>query len=77
MNEAAGGVVVIGWPQLLLATGFVVFVGVVSIRLSLGITRTSRSRPCAPTCSCIALGLRAALGVRHRLAVARRRPASR
>jgi len=39
MNEAAGGVVVIGWPQLLLATGFIVFVGILSIRLSLGITR--------------------------------------
>lgn len=36
MTEAAGGVVVIGWPQLLLATGFVVFVGILSIRLSLG-----------------------------------------
>lgn len=39
MTEAAGGVVQIGWLQLLLATGFVVFVGVVSIRLSLGITK--------------------------------------
>lgn len=39
MNEAAGGVIVIGIPQLLLATLFVVFVGVLSIRLSLGITR--------------------------------------
>lgn len=39
MNEAAGGVVVIGWPQLLLATGFVVFVGLLSLKLSLGITR--------------------------------------
>ncbi len=39
MNEAAGGVIAIGIPQLLLATLFVVFVGVLSIRLSLGITR--------------------------------------
>ena len=39
MTEAAGGVVAIGWFQLLLATGFVIFVGVVSIRLSLGITK--------------------------------------
>jgi len=39
VTEAAGGVVAIGWFQLLLATGFVIFVGVVSIRLSLGITK--------------------------------------
>ena len=39
MTEAAGGVVVIGWPQLLLATSFVIFVGVVSLRLSLGLER--------------------------------------
>lgn len=37
--EAAGGVVVIGWPQLLLATGFVVFVGLLSLRLALGFTK--------------------------------------
>ena len=39
MTDAAGGVVAIGWFQLMLATGFVIFVGVVSIRLSLGITK--------------------------------------
>lgn len=39
MTGEVGGVVVIGWPQLLLATGFVVFVGVLSLRLALGITR--------------------------------------
>jgi putative ABC transport system permease protein len=39
VTDAAAGVVVIGWPQLLLATGFVVLVGVLSIRLSLGITK--------------------------------------
>lgn len=33
------GVIVIGWPQLLLATGFVVLVGVLSIRLALGLTK--------------------------------------
>jgi putative ABC transport system permease protein len=32
-------VIVIGWWQLLLAAGFIVFVGVVSIRLALGIER--------------------------------------
>ena len=39
MTEAAGGVIVIGPWQLALATLLVVFVGVVSIRLSLGITK--------------------------------------
>jgi putative ABC transport system permease protein len=37
--ETAGGVIVIGWWQLLLAAGFIVFVGAVSIRLSLGIEK--------------------------------------
>ena len=37
--SGAEAAVVIGWPQLLLATGFVVFVGIVSLRLSLGIER--------------------------------------
>lgn len=37
--EGAGGVIVIGWWQLLLAAGFIVFVGVVSIRLALGIEK--------------------------------------
>lgn len=39
MSADTAGVVQIGWPQLLLATGFVVFVGIVSMRLALGITR--------------------------------------
>ena len=30
---------VIGWPQMLLATGFVIFVGILSLRLSLGIEK--------------------------------------
>lgn len=37
MSDA--GVIAIGWPQLLLATGFVLLVGVLSIRLSLGLER--------------------------------------
>lgn len=37
--ETAGGVVVIGWWQLLLAAGFIVFVGIVSIRLALGVEK--------------------------------------
>ena len=38
-GQAVGGVIQIGWQGLALATLFVVFVGVVSIRLSLGITK--------------------------------------
>lgn len=39
MTESASGVVAIGPWQLALATGFVLFVGVLSIRLALGITK--------------------------------------
>jgi putative ABC transport system permease protein len=39
VNTAVGGVVEIGWPQLLLATLFIVFVGAISLRLSLGFTK--------------------------------------
>lgn len=39
MTDTVGGVILIGPVQLLLATLFVVFVGVLSIRLSLGITK--------------------------------------
>ncbi|TLM97538.1 MAG: iron export ABC transporter permease subunit FetB [Actinobacteria bacterium] len=35
----AGGVIVIGWAQLALATLFVLFVGVLSIKLSLGVEK--------------------------------------
>ncbi len=38
MSDAAG-VVAIGWPQLLLAAVFMVFVGVISLRLALGLER--------------------------------------
>lgn len=38
-GTATSGVVQIGWQGLALATGFVVFVGIVSIRMSLGVTR--------------------------------------
>lgn len=38
MTEA-GGVITIGWAQLLLATLFVVFVGVLSLKLSLGLEK--------------------------------------
>ncbi len=39
MTTEVGGVIAIGWPQLLLAAGFMVFVGLVSVRLALGIEK--------------------------------------
>lgn len=39
MNGVAAGAIAIGWPQLLLATLFVVFVGALSVRLSLGVEK--------------------------------------
>lgn len=38
-ETTAGGVIAIGWLQLLLATGFVVVVGIISMRLALGIEK--------------------------------------
>ena len=39
MTPAIGGVIPIGWQGLAMATVFVIFVGIVSIRMSLGITK--------------------------------------
>lgn len=39
VNELSGGVIAIGWPQLLLSAGFIVIVGVLSLRLSLGLEK--------------------------------------
>ena len=39
MTPATGGVIPIGWQGLAMATVFVIFVGIVSIRMSLGITK--------------------------------------
>ena len=38
-ETTAGGVIAIGWLQLLLATGFVLVVGAISLRLALGIEK--------------------------------------
>lgn len=38
-NELAGGVVAIGWPQLLLASGFIVVTGALAVWMQLGVTR--------------------------------------
>lgn len=38
-ETTAGGVIAIGWLQLILATGFVIAVGVISMRLALGIEK--------------------------------------
>jgi putative ABC transport system permease protein len=57
VGEATAGVVVIGWPQLLLATGFVVFVGVLSLRLSLGLEKDLAIATVRTYLQLIALGL--------------------
>jgi putative ABC transport system permease protein len=38
-TQLAGGVVAIGWPQLLLASGFVLVTGVLALWMQLGVTR--------------------------------------
>lgn len=55
--DATGGAIAIGWPQLLLATLFVVFVGAVSIRLSLGLERDLAIATVRTYVQLIALGL--------------------
>ena len=50
--------IAIGWPQLLLATGFVIFVGILSLRLSLGITRDLAIATLRTYVQLIALGFR-------------------
>ena len=55
-GEAAGGVIQIGWQGLALATLFVVFVGVVSIRMSLGITKDLAIATARTYAQLIALG---------------------
>ncbi len=57
MTEAAGGVIVIGIPQLALATLFVVFVGVLSFRLSLGLEKDLAVATVRTYLQLIALGL--------------------
>lgn len=53
----AGGVIAIGWPQLMLATLFIVFVGIVSIRLSLGLEKDLAISTLRTYLQLIALGL--------------------
>ena len=55
-GEAAGGVIQIGWQGLALATLFVVFVGIVSIRMSLGITKDLAIATARTYAQLIALG---------------------
>lgn len=40
MTEAAGSVIAIGWPQLLLATGFIVLAGGIALAMGLGVTKS-------------------------------------
>lgn len=57
MTTAPGGVIPIGWPQLLLATGFVLVVGAISLGLSLGLTRDLAIATVRTYLQLIALGL--------------------
>ncbi len=57
MNELAGGVVEIGAWQLLLSTGFIVVVGVLSLRLALGLERDLAVATVRTYLQLIALGL--------------------
>ena len=57
MNELAGGVVAIGIPQLLLSTGFVVVVGIISLRLALGLEKDLAIATVRTYLQLIALGL--------------------
>ncbi len=57
MNEQARGVIAIGLPQLLLSTGFVVVVGIISIRLALGLERDLAIATVRTYLQLIALGL--------------------
>ncbi len=52
-----GGVIAIGWPQLALATLFVVLVGVISMRLALGIEKDLAIATVRTYLQLIALGL--------------------
>lgn len=64
MTEA-GGVIAIEWPQLVLATLFIVFVGAVSLRLSLGLEKDLAISTVRTYVQLIALGLvlRAVFGI--------------
>lgn len=56
-ETTAGGVIAIGWVQLMLATGFVVLVGIISMRLSLGIEKDLAIATVRTYLQLIALGL--------------------
>jgi putative ABC transport system permease protein len=57
VTETVGGVIAIGWPQLALATLFIVFVGILSLRLSLGIEKDLAIATVRTYVQLIALGL--------------------
>lgn len=56
-DTTTGGVIAIGWLQLVLATGFVVLVGIISMRLSLGIEKDLAIATARTYLQLIALGL--------------------
>jgi putative ABC transport system permease protein len=57
VTAATGGVIVIGWQQLALATVFVLFVGVLSMRLALGLEKDLAIATVRTYLQLIALGL--------------------
>ncbi|MFU8891935.1 MAG: ABC transporter permease, partial [Anaerosomatales bacterium] len=57
MNELAGGVIEIGWAELAISTGFVVVVGILSMRLALGLERDLALATVRTFLQLIALGL--------------------
>jgi putative ABC transport system permease protein len=57
VNELAGGVIEISWVQLAISTGFVVIVGILSLRLSLGLERDLAVATVRTFLQLIALGL--------------------
>lgn len=56
MNEATG-VIAIGWPQLLLATGFMVVTGGIALAMGLGLTRSLWIATARTYLQILALGL--------------------
>ena len=63
-TAAAGGVTLIGWPQLLLASGFVVLTGALALWMQLGVTKDLAIATVRTYVQLLLLGLVLGLGVR-------------
>ncbi|HEY5506265.1 MAG TPA: ABC transporter permease, partial [Coriobacteriia bacterium] len=55
--QLAGGVVAIGWPQLLLASGFIVVTGAIALWMQLGVTKDLAIATVRTYVQLLALGL--------------------